>query len=76
MMKLAVPRQYDGNAIIEKSYQLKPSDDPTFFPGRSADVLFNNQKIGVMGVVHPQVLGHYGITFPCAALEICIEPFV
>lgn len=50
--------------------------DPAFFPGRSADIYLNDKKVGVMGVIHPDVLGHYHIPFACAALEINIEPFV
>ena len=50
--------------------------DPTFFPGRSADILFNGKVIGQMGVVHPEVLGKFEITNPCAALEINLEVFL
>jgi len=57
-------------------YYLKPSEDPTFFPGARADVMLNDVKIGVMGIVHPNVLANFEIPFPCSAVEIDIEPFV
>jgi len=57
-------------------YHLKSSDDPAFLHGRSCDILLNENKIGVIGVLHPQVLENYHIPFPCSAFEICIEQFV
>jgi len=57
-------------------YHIKPSEDPAFFPGRRADVIVDGNKVGVLGIVHPDVLAHYHIPFPCSALEICIEPFL
>ena len=47
--------------------------DPTFFPGRCAQVIFNGKAIGVMGVLHPDVLGKFELNLPCAALEIDLE---
>jgi len=66
----------EGKKIQGNYYYLMPSDNPTFFPGRRADVIVNEKKIGVIGVLHPDVLTNYGIPFPCAALEISIESFV
>jgi len=54
---------------------LKESKDPSFFPGRAADIYLSDQKIGVMGTIHPNVLKNFNISFPCSALEITIEPF-
>ncbi len=50
--------------------------DETFFEGSRADIYLDGQKIGVFGVVHPQVLSNYEIPFPCVALEMTLEPFV
>jgi len=66
----------EGKQVQGSYYYLKPSEDPTFFPGRRADVLVNDVKIGVLGVLHPDVLTNYAIPFPCAALEISLESFV
>eukprot|EP00111_Clytia_hemisphaerica_P002446 TCONS_00007009-protein len=59
-----------------EGYRISKGQDPTFFPGRSADILFNGKVIGQMGVVHPEVLGKFEITNPCAALEINLEVFL
>lgn len=50
--------------------------DESFFEGSRADIYIDDQKIGVFGVVHPQVLLNYEIPFPCVALEMTIECFV
>lgn len=48
----------------------------TFFPARRADIYYDGLQIGSFGIVHPEVLGHFDIPFPCSALEINIEPFL
>lgn len=57
-------------------YSIQKGDDPTFFPGRRADVLLNGKKIGVFGVVHPTVLAKFEVPCPCSILELEIETFV
>jgi phenylalanyl-tRNA synthetase beta chain len=57
-------------------YEWKPSDDPTFFPGRHATIYVNGQPVGQFGVVHPEVLEAYEIPFAVSALELEVEPFV
>jgi len=60
----------------EKHYYLQPSEDPVFLSGRSADIILNEKKVGVIGIIHPEVLEKYEIPFLCSALEIDIEPFL
>ena len=55
---------------------LPSSTDATFFPGRCADILVRGQKIGTLGVLHPDVVTKFELGLPCAALEITIEPFL
>ena len=47
--------------------------DPSFFPGRCADVIMHGKSIGRLGVVHPEVVTKFDLTLPCAALEINLE---
>jgi len=69
MIVLGIPgREEKGEQKL--SYHLQPSEDPAFFPGLRADVIVNDQKIGVLGVVHPVTLEFYELTNPCSALEI------
>ena len=54
--------------------------DPTFFPGRCADIMLIKPstgvktKIGTFGVLHPEVLKAYDIPFPTSAVELDLEP--
>ncbi|KAK9762698.1 phenylalanine--tRNA ligase subunit beta [Basidiobolus ranarum] len=62
-------------------YYIAESGNPTFFPGRSADIYYRPAKgeasvIGAFGVLHPEVLGKFEIPFPCSALEFSVEPFL
>jgi len=76
MTSLGVQWREEGKQVEGNYYYIKPSEDPAFFPGRRADIFFNDSKIGVMGIVHPDVLNNFHIPFPCSALEICVEPFI
>ena len=49
--------------------------DETFFPDRRADIFHNGVKIGVFGVLHPEVLAKFELNNPCSAMEINIMPF-
>lgn len=50
--------------------------DPSYFPGRCANVMYNNIIIGRIGVLHPSVLQAFELTTPCSVVEFTIEPFV
>ncbi|PRP75071.1 phenylalanyl-tRNA synthetase beta chain-like [Planoprotostelium fungivorum] len=66
----------DSDASHKKTYRLAPSEDTSFFPGQRADVLYEGKKIGVVGVLHPNVLSAYRIAYPVSALEINLEAFL
>ncbi|KAJ1344707.1 phenylalanine-tRNA ligase, beta subunit [Batrachochytrium salamandrivorans] len=57
-------------------YYIKESENATFFTGRRADVYYKGEIVGAFGIVHPEVLSNFGITFPCSALEINVVPFL
>lgn len=70
MQLLETPWTKDGG------YYLQAADDPTYFPGRCANIVLKGQVIGKIGALHPTVLHAFEINNPCAAMEINIEPFV
>ncbi|KAI9317202.1 beta subunit of phenylalanyl-tRNA synthetase [Dichotomocladium elegans] len=73
----------DKNAL---GYWIQESENPTYFPGRSADIHLRwldeksgerrYEVIGSFGVLHPTVLGNFELTHPTTALEFNLEPFV
>lgn len=69
-----VPKSSD-----QAGYWIEEGDDATFFPGRNAFVQYRKapgvqaQKIGVFGVLHPEVMQKYEIPLSASALEINVE---
>jgi phenylalanyl-tRNA synthetase beta subunit len=39
-------------------------------------VIVSGENIGIVGVLHPNVIEQFGLKLPCSVLEINIEPFV
>jgi len=60
----------------QSGYSIVPVDDPTYFHGRCANILVGGSSIGRMGVLHPQVIGAFDLTLPCAVIEINVERFL
>lgn len=59
-------------------YCVRQGSDPCFFPGMSADIILRTdngieKKIGVFGVVHPEVLEKFEIIYPCSIVELDLE---
>merc|ERR1712142_152620 len=76
MQILEVKPTADKHTKPEEGYHIRKGSDSTFFPGRAAEVVYNGSVIGVMGVLHPDVLSKFEIVNPCAALEINVEHFL
>ncbi|KAF8792646.1 Phenylalanine--tRNA ligase beta subunit like protein [Argiope bruennichi] len=72
MQLLDVPPSSETSA----GYCIKAYDNPTFFPGRCAAVMFGEKSIGTLGVLHPDTITNFDLNMPCSALEINIEPFL
>ncbi len=47
--------------------------EPTFHPGRCAEIFVGDTKIGVFGEAHPVVLENYGIAVPVYLAEIAAD---
>lgn len=50
-----------------------PSTDPIHPHARA--VYVKGERVGQFGVVHPEVLQAFDITYPVSALELNLEPF-
>ena len=74
MQLLEIPPASTKDSI--EGYRLKGIDDPTYFPGRCAEIIACGLVIGKLGVLHPETITKFELTLPCAAMEINIEPFL
>jgi len=73
MQLLEVPSVQSGSS---DGYFLRQGEDPTFFPGRAADIVAYGQVVGSLGVLHPDVVTGFDLNLPCSAIEINLEPFL
>ena len=49
------------------------TDEPTFHPGRNAEVLLGDQRIGLLGEAHPKVLDNYELPYKAYLFELDLE---
>lgn len=56
-------------------YFIKKGSSPTYFQV-CADIYLWNEKIGQMGVIHPNTLKAFDLPNPVSAFEINLEPFL
>lgn len=71
---------YIGELPDKKSqkggYYIESTDDnKAYLPGRCAAVVYDGNKIGYLGILHPEVLTNFELNHPSSALEINVEKF-
>ncbi|NLA72716.1 MAG: phenylalanine--tRNA ligase subunit beta [Clostridiales bacterium] len=49
------------------------TNNPSYHPGRTAQVFIDNEFSGVIGEIHPDVLNNYEIDVKCFVFELCFE---
>jgi len=54
-------------------WTLQKTDVRTFHPGRNAEVLMGDKRIGVFGEVHPEVLENYDLPYKAYLFEFDLE---
>ena len=75
------PDFFDMKGIVEGmlevcgiiNYTFKKTDDPTFHPGRNAEVLLDGIRIGILGEAHPKVLESYELPYKAYLFELDLE---
>ncbi len=54
-------------------YKINESNMPYFMKGRQGEIYVNEQRVGELGEVHPQVINNFGIELPVIAAEIDLD---
>jgi len=52
---------------------LRETDHPSFISGRVATIQIKNQRIGIIGEIHPEVLCNFELENPVSAFELDLE---
>lgn len=58
---------------IEKTHYERQSEDPTFHPGKTANLFISKECVGILGEVHPDITEKYGIDTECYIAEINLD---
>ena len=75
------PDFFDIKGLVEGTLEacgvvdwtLQKTDTPTFHPGRNAEVLLSDRRLGVFGEVHPEVLENYDLPYKAYLFEFDLE---
>jgi phenylalanyl-tRNA synthetase beta chain len=59
-----------------KKWKINETKHPSFIEGRVATIAVRNERIGIVGEVHPEVLNNFELENPTAAFEIDLKPFL
>ncbi|KAG0569879.1 hypothetical protein KC19_6G122900 [Ceratodon purpureus] len=72
------PAEFDKatGKYSEDGYYITPSQEPEYFSGRQANIIYRGSCIGSFGIVNPEVMQRFDITDPCSAVEMNVEPFL
>ena len=57
-------------------YTLQKTDMPIFHPGRNAEVILDDRRIGTFGEAHPEVLENYDLPYKAYLFECDVEALV
>lgn len=60
---------FEGMNIKDVRFEAQ-TQNPTYHPGRCANVIINGKNAGVIGQIHPQVTKNFGIDAECYVAEI------
>ena len=58
---------------IDVSYEIKEKEHSSFISGRCGTVLINNEEVGIVGEINPQVLENWELNYPVSSFEINIS---
>nr|XP_002122110.1 phenylalanine--tRNA ligase beta subunit [Ciona intestinalis] len=75
MQILEVKWESNDPKYKDKGYCIKSAEDPSYFPGRCAEIYVRGKAVGKLGVLHPEVISNFDLVCPASALEINLESF-
>ncbi|MBU3912528.1 MAG: phenylalanine--tRNA ligase subunit beta [Nanoarchaeota archaeon] len=59
--------------MLGKEFKIEEASHKSFIEGRQVKIIHNNQEIGILGEISPQILKNWKIKMPVSSLEININ---
>ena len=57
-----------------RDYKLQPIQLGLFFDAQQASIFVEGIQVGIMGILHPEVLQRFGWSHPVAVFELDLQP--
>lgn len=74
-IKGLVTAMFDGMHL--QGFEFRPAEGPSFHPGKSAEVLLEGERVGMLGELHPLVAANYDLTdWPVVAAALDVDAFL
>lgn len=61
-------------ASIGVKFEVVPTVQPSFLEGRTGEVMSGQERLGVVGELHPKIIRAWSLSLPVAAFELEIPP--
>ena len=61
---------------IDYKITVKAGEHPSLISGRSGLIMLDDEEIGFIGEIHPEVLENFGLGYPTAVFEINLSPLL
>ncbi|KAF5188591.1 Phenylalanine--trna ligase beta subunit [Thalictrum thalictroides] len=67
-----IPCDFDSGYCIKASNEVEEGE---FLPGTKGSIIHKGESVGSFGIVHPEVLNNFKISYPCSYMEIDLQCF-
>lgn len=71
-LKGVVENLFDALGIKSASFK-RMSENPSYHPGKTAEVVIGRNSLGVLGEIHPDVSENYGLEVNCYVAELDLD---
>ena len=71
-LKGIVENLLDSLGLKSASFK-RMSENPSYHPGKTAELILGRTSLGVLGEIHPDVNENYGVDVPCYVAELDLD---
>ena len=71
-LKGVVENLFDALGIKSASFK-RMSENPSYHPGKTAEIVIGRNSLGILGEIHPDVAENYGVEVDCYVAELDLD---